>query len=86
MPDWFKNGMEAALLAPTAMNQQKFLFSLDGNQVSAKAGIGFYSHIDLGIVKYHLNLGLGQNILNGYRLYGCKEEILVAFFLRIKRI
>ena len=59
MPDWFKNGMEAALLAPTAMNQQKFLFSLDGNQVSAKAGIGFYSHIDLGIVKYHFEFGAG---------------------------
>lgn len=59
MPDWFKNGVEAALLAPTAMNQQKFLFSLSGNQVSAKAGIGFYSHIDLGIVKYHFEVGAG---------------------------
>ena len=59
MPDWFKNGVETALLAPTAMNQQKFLFSLSGNQVSAKAGIGFYSHIDLGIVKYHFEVGAG---------------------------
>lgn len=59
MPDWFKNGVKAALLAPTAMNQQKFLFSLSGNQVSAKAGIGFYSHIDLGIVKYHFEVGAG---------------------------
>lgn len=59
MPDWFRNGAEAALLAPTAMNQQKFLLSLDGNQVSAKAGIGFYSHIDLGIVKYHFEVGAG---------------------------
>ena len=24
MPSWFKNGMVAAMLAPTAMNQQKF--------------------------------------------------------------
>ena len=59
MPGWFKNGVEAALLAPTAMNQQKFLFSLSGNQVSAKAGIGFYSHVDLGIVKYHFEVGAG---------------------------
>ena len=59
MPQWFKNGVEAALLAPTAMNQQKFSFQLDGNTVTAKAGMGFYSKIDLGIVKYHFELGAG---------------------------
>ena len=53
--------MEAALLAPTAMNQQKFVFTLNGNQVSAKAGLGFYSKIDLGIVKYHFEIGAGEN-------------------------
>lgn len=56
-PDWFKKGVEAALLAPTAMNQQKFLFALNGNKVSAKAGIGFYTKIDLGIAKYHFEVG-----------------------------
>ena len=61
VPEWFKNGVEAALLAPTAMNQQKFVFTLNGNQVSAKAGIGFYSKIDLGIVKYHFEIGAGEN-------------------------
>lgn len=40
MPEWFKNGIEAALFAPTAMNQQKFMFMLDGDNVSAKAGRG----------------------------------------------
>ena len=59
MPDWFKSGVEAALLAPTAMNQQKFLFSFDGNRVSAKAGMGFYAKVDLGIVKYHFEVGAG---------------------------
>lgn len=59
MPDWFQNGMEAALLAPTAMNQQKFCFTLKGNQVSAKAGQGFYTGIDLGIAKYHFEVGAG---------------------------
>lgn len=52
MPDWFKKGVEAALLAPTAMNQQKFMFTLDNGKVSAKPGTGFYSRIDLGIAKY----------------------------------
>ena len=57
VPDWFKNGVNAALLAPTAMNQQKFQFTLHGSQVSAKAGIGFYTKIDLGIAKYHFEIG-----------------------------
>lgn len=60
MPHWFKNGMEAALLAPTAMNQQKFLFTVSGNQVSVKAGMGFYTKLDLGIVKYHFEVGAGK--------------------------
>ena len=41
------------------MNQQKFVFSLDGNVVRAEAGTGFYSKIDLGIAKYHFELGAG---------------------------
>ena len=60
-PDWYKNGLEAALLAPTAINQQKFKFSRDGDKVRAKAGLGFYAKTDLGIVKYHFELGAGEN-------------------------
>ena len=60
-PDWYRNGIQAALLAPTAMNQQKFRFSLsDGNRVSAQPGTGFYTKMDLGIVKYHFELGAGR--------------------------
>lgn len=53
MPEWFQRGMEAAQLAPTALNQQKFMFTLKENRISAKAGIGFYTKIDLGIAKSH---------------------------------
>lgn len=60
VPDWFRRGVEAALLAPTAMNQQQFRFSLDGNKVSVKAGIGFFSKVDLGIAKYHFEAGAGK--------------------------
>ena len=60
-PEWFKNGVEAALLAPTATNQQKFTLTLDGEKVTAKAGFGFYSKVDLGIVKYHFELGSGKD-------------------------
>lgn len=59
MPKWFINGLEAALLAPTAMNQQKFMFSLQDEVVSIKPGIGFYTKVDLGIVKYHFEVGAG---------------------------
>lgn len=57
IPAWFRNGVKAALLAPTAMNQQKFQFILEGDKVRAKPGIGFYAKIDLGIAKYHFELG-----------------------------
>lgn len=60
MPNWFRSGVEASLLAPTAMNQQKYQFTLNGKIVSARAGMGFYSKIDLGIVKYHFELGAGR--------------------------
>ncbi|MBQ7653485.1 MAG: nitroreductase [Clostridia bacterium] len=60
-PEWFKRGIEAALLAPTAVNQQKFYFSLKDNKVSAKSGlIGTCLKIDLGIVKCHFELGAGK--------------------------
>ena len=61
MPAWFRSGMEAALLAPTATNQQKFLLTLDGNAVQAEATGGFYSKVDLGIVKYHFEIGAGTD-------------------------
>ena len=60
-PDWYKAGLEAALLAPTAMNQQKFRFERSGDKVTAKvARLGFYTKIDLGIVKYHFEVGAGK--------------------------
>ena len=63
-PKWFQDGMEAAMLAPTAVNQQKFKFILhDGNKVAAKTSFSMagYTNIDLGIVKYHFELGAGKN-------------------------
>lgn len=59
MPDWFKKGMEAAMLAPTAMNQQKFMLLQSGNKVIAKPLTAFYAKMDLGIVKYHFEIGAG---------------------------
>jgi len=59
MADWFKKGMEAALLAPTVMNQQKFIITQNGNTVSAKPLPAFFSKFDIEIVKYHFEIGAG---------------------------
>lgn len=61
MPSWFETGVKTALLAPTAMNQQKFKFILNDNTVKVKPGLGFYTKLDLGIVKYHFEIGAGTN-------------------------
>ena len=65
-PSWFKKGVEAALLAPTAVNQQKFSFEYLGmndgrHQVRAKKGFSVigYTQMDLGIAKYHFEVGAG---------------------------
>ena len=63
-PQWFKDGLEAALLAPTAVNQQKFKFILHpGNVVEARTSFSMagYVNIDLGIVKYHFEIGAGKD-------------------------
>lgn len=63
MPEWFLKGVEAALLAPTAMNQQKFFFELQpAGQVKLSSGKGFYTKLDLGIVKYHFEEVSGKSI------------------------
>ena len=67
-PKWFKEGVEAALLAPTSVNQQKFSFEYAGiknnhHQVRAKRGFSIfgYTHMDLGIAKYHFEIGAGKD-------------------------
>lgn len=64
LPDWFLAGVNAALLAPTAMNQQKFRFELqpDGN-IKASCGSGFYTKLDLGIAKYHFEAVSGKETI-----------------------
>lgn len=67
-PVWFKKGVEAALLAPTAVNQQRFSFEYVGtsgtnrHQVRAKKGFSLigYTQMDLGIAKCHFEIGAGK--------------------------
>lgn len=60
-PEWYRQGLEAAMLAPTAINQQRFRIERVGERgVRAKALLGPCSKTDLGIVKYHFELGAGK--------------------------
>jgi hypothetical protein len=61
MPDWFTSGMNAAMLAPTAMNQQRFFLERHGREVIARPTGENYAKIDLGIVKYHFEIGAGKD-------------------------
>ena len=59
VPTWFKDGVNAALKAPTALNQQKFTLEYKNGKVKAKQGLGVYTKTDLGIVKYNFEIGAG---------------------------
>ena len=68
-PSWFRQGVEAALLAPTAVNQQKFFFEYiparDGKPVRVLAKRNFsligFTQMDLGIAKCHFEIGAGKD-------------------------
>lgn len=62
-PEWFRKGVEAACLAPTAINQQKFSFEyIAPNKVKANKGFSMigYTKMDLGIAKLHFEIGAGK--------------------------
>ncbi len=61
LPDWFIKGAEASLLAPTAVNQQRFSFCMtDDSKVKADPGRAFFCKIDMGIAKCHFEIGAGK--------------------------
>jgi len=67
-PKWFNKGVEAAQLAPTAVNQQKFFIEYvgikEGNRHKVRIEKSFsmvgYTQLDLGIVKLHFEIGAGK--------------------------
>lgn len=70
MPGWFRRGMEAAMLAPTAVHQQKFEFELvDDNTVAARTRFSLvgWAKLDLGIVKYNFEVAAGKENFNWRR-------------------
>lgn len=59
-PYWFVKGVGMALLAPTAMNRQGFIIKGSGNKVSITCDKGPFSNLELGIIKYHFEIGAGR--------------------------
>jgi rhodanese-related sulfurtransferase/nitroreductase len=65
MPEWFERGLEAAMLAPTALNQQKFFLSIDEDKAVIRIRRGPFVRVDLGIVKYCFEFASGHKCVNG---------------------
>ena len=61
MPYWFKSGIEAALLAPSGMGRQNFMFTLLDDKVKAEMLGTLGSKVDLGIAKYHFEAAAGKD-------------------------
>lgn len=61
-PEWFRAGMQAASLAPTAVNAQNFLVRLhdDLRHVSVRPTSGAYAETGTGIARCHFEAGAGR--------------------------
>lgn len=67
-PGWFRQGVEAVVMAPTAVNQQKFYFTYLGTDTDGKGLVKAerkfsligYTKMDLGIAKLHFEIGAGS--------------------------
>lgn len=60
-PEWFRRGIDGALLAPTALAKQAFMITGSGKKVSIECDNGIFTGVDTGLVKYHFELGAGKN-------------------------
>ena len=60
MPEWFREGIEAAIQATTAINQQKIFINIEGEEAVIKPGFGPMTKLDLGIVRYNFEAASGH--------------------------
>ena len=60
VPEWFRNGVTAALLAPTALAKQSFFIKGSDNKAELTCDNGIFTDVDKGLVKYHFELGAGK--------------------------
>lgn len=64
VPEWFTNGVKYSLLAPTALNKQDFKITGKENTVKIEFEKSSFAGVNLGIVKYHFELGAGKENFN----------------------
>lgn len=60
VPQWFREGMEFLLYAPTAYNKQNFIVKGNENKVRLRSESGRFGKIETGIGKYHFEIGAGK--------------------------
>lgn len=60
IPPWFISGVDGALLAPTALNKQNFMLIGNGNRVKIECSNGIFTGSNVGLIKYHFELGAGK--------------------------
>jgi hypothetical protein len=60
IPPWFISGVDGALLAPTALNKQDFMLIGNGNRVKIECSNGIFTGSNVGLIKYHFELGAGK--------------------------
>ena len=61
-PQWFKNGVEAALLAPVSARKPDIYFTLKGDEVLCHYGSGQFAKVDMGIAKCHFSAVSGHTL------------------------
>lgn len=62
VPEWYRNGIEMVLFAPSAVNQKKWEFEfVKPNGVRIKSFGKYFPNVDLGIAKYHFEIGAGKD-------------------------
>lgn len=74
---WQRTALEAARLAPSAMNGQPWLFSLEDGDVvvSAKRGIAGTAKLDCGIAMLHFELGAKKEEVKGRWEFGSAGKV-----------
>ena len=60
-PQWFQDGVSALRLAPMALNKQAYCVRGKDNKVILTCDSGHFAGIDLGIGKYHFEVGAGKD-------------------------
>lgn len=60
--NWFKQGVEATLKAPTALNKQNFKFYLADGVVKLEVKESPYAKLELGILSYFFELASGMKL------------------------